>query len=115
MPSTKTRDYLADIVDAVEHIEATVAGKHVEDYLASRDLRAIVERNLIMIGEVLARLRDFDPETVQRISSYAEAIGLRNIIIHDYRRIDDRQVWMTVIEFVPVLARECLALLEETE
>ncbi|MGC4192235.1 MAG: DUF86 domain-containing protein [Thermomicrobiales bacterium] len=112
MPSNRTCDYLHDVLDAIDHIEATVAGRNVDDYVASRDMRAIVERNLITVGEVLARLRDSDPGTIQHITSYAEAIGLRNIIIHEYRRLDDRQIWTTVLKHVPILAQECRALLE---
>ncbi|MGC4106291.1 MAG: DUF86 domain-containing protein [Thermomicrobiales bacterium] len=114
MLSEKTRDYLLDILDAITHINQTVRGRSVEDYLGSRDLQAIVERNLITIGEVLARLRDSDPETIDRITSHSEAIGLRNIIIHEYRRLDDRIVWRTVWEFLPIMDAECRMLIGES-
>ena len=91
-----------------------MSSSKTRDYLASRDMRAIIERNLVTIGEVLARVLDSDPVAIERITAYAEAIGLRNIIIHEYRRLDDRSVWRTVAEFVPVLLVECQSLMEVT-
>lgn len=112
MPTDRTRALLLDALEAIDHINETVRNQTVEDYLASRDMRAIVERNFIMIGEVLARIRDTDEAAVRQITAYPRAIGLRNLIIHDYRRLSDEDVWTTSQESLPQLRSELNALLE---
>lgn len=113
MPTDRTRALLLDALEAIDHIAATVGHKTVDDYLASRDMRAIVERNFIMIGDVLARIRDTDETTVRQITAYSRAIGLRNLIIHDYRRLSDEDVWTTARDSLPMLRSEVIELLEE--
>lgn len=111
MPSERTRDYLLDVLEAIDHIESTTEGRSEGDYIASRDMKAIVERNLITIGEVLARMRDFDDETVRQITAYSEVIGMRNFIIHEYRYVNNQMVWGTLQRNLPILKAEIVAML----
>ncbi len=64
--------YLADIVDACEHILEAAAPQTLEAYQASKTLRRAVER-------------DF------------QIIGFRHILVHEYFNLDDRTVWDTII------------------
>jgi uncharacterized protein with HEPN domain len=50
------------------------------------------------------------------IDTYFEkAIGLRNILTHNYASIDHETVYETALQDVPKLRRECLELLRESE
>ncbi|MCH8884962.1 MAG: DUF86 domain-containing protein [SAR324 cluster bacterium] len=58
-----------------------------------------------------------DPETAGRIGHTDEIIGFRNILVHEYDRIDPEQVWCTVMRDLPDLRAELEALqnaLEDT-
>ena len=50
------------------------------------------------------------------IDTYFEkAIGLRNILTHNYASVDHETVYETALQDVPKLRRECLELLRESE
>jgi uncharacterized protein with HEPN domain len=50
------------------------------------------------------------------IDTYVEkAIGLRNILTHNYASVDHETVYETALQDVPKLRRECLELLRESE
>lgn len=42
-------------------------------------------------------------------------MGLRNIVIHGYAEIDNETVWRTATEYVPGLAAEIIAQLEDAD
>lgn len=68
-----------------------VEAASLERYLSDEDLRFAIERNLITIGEAMVCVRDHDPETLVRIPDYRGAIGLRNVVVHDYHRSMTRE------------------------
>lgn len=83
----------------------------LERYLSDEDLRFAFERNLVTIGEAMIRMRDHDPETLASIPGYRGAIGLGNVVAHDYHQIEDTRIWGIVTEFLPILAKEVRELL----
>ncbi|MCL3777441.1 DUF86 domain-containing protein [Actinomyces sp. 186855] len=65
--------------------------------------RRAVEREFEIIGEALGRLRRDDPQTAGRIPGLAEAVGMRNVLIHGYATINDARVYDTAILNIPSL------------
>jgi uncharacterized protein with HEPN domain len=57
---------------------------------------AAVERQFQIIGEALNRLSQAAPELAARITDLRRAVGMRNVLIHAYRRVDDDAVWQTL-------------------
>ena len=106
MTQPRTISYLGDASRACAYIAVKVKTASLERYLSDEDLRYAIERNLITIGEAMVQIRDHDLETLVRIPHYREAIGLRNVVVHDYRQVDDTQIWGIIIEFLPELAEE---------
>ncbi len=111
MTQSRTISYLGDVSRACAYIASKVKTASLERYLSDDDLRFAIERNIITIGEAMVQIRDRDLETLVRISQYREAIGLRNVIVHDYRQVDDTQIWGIITEFLPKLAEEVRQLL----
>jgi len=77
-----------------------------------------------MAREITAYLRDIIDAcdsiasilTDISIDTYFEkAIGLRNILTHNYASVDNETVYETALQDVPKLRRECLELLRESE
>ncbi|MGN6486100.1 MAG: HepT-like ribonuclease domain-containing protein [Thermomicrobiales bacterium] len=58
----RTRESLADAISACDYIRQTIEGLSAEDYVRNEDVRSIVERKLIVIGEAFVRIRQRDPE-----------------------------------------------------
>ena len=103
--TAREQKLLADIHSAAGEIPAKTRGKSEADYLADRDLRLIVERLFLVIGEAAARLRRESPQTSDRLPQTRSAVAFRNFLIHVYDEINDRIVWRTVSDDIqPLIA-----------
>ena len=97
----KDRLYLESIRDGLERIaEYTAAGEQA--FLASRLIQDGVIRNLEVIGEATknlsSELRDAHPAIPWR-----QIAGMRDVLIHDYLKVNLTRVWRTVIMDLPPL------------
>jgi uncharacterized protein with HEPN domain len=109
----KALTVLEDIRMACDRILAKTSGVSLSAYSASHDLRDIVERNFIKIGDALNRLIDAEPSYTSRISHAARIIGFRNQLTHGYHLIENSSVHDTAVRDVPLLRREVTILIEE--
>jgi len=96
---------LHDIVDAAEFILQQTRGRSLAEYEQTRLIRDAVERNFIIIGEALSRLKRTDPELVEDLGDFPQMIAFRNIVVHGYEAIDDAIVWGIIQNEVPRLVR----------
>lgn len=97
------RDYilfLEDIHDAVNKIERYIGNLSLEDFSADSMAIDAVIRNFEVIGEatknIPKRIRDKYPYV-----EWKEAVGFRNVLIHDYFGIDTEAVWDTIKNNIP--------------
>ena len=104
--------YLRDINEAAKAIADYTADATFEDYERTRLLRSAVEREFTIIGEAVRRLARHSTETVESISDYREIIGFRIVLTHDYRSIENVDVWNTIQTDIPQLIRQTRALLD---
>lgn len=107
------RSLLWDARRSGEAILRFTAGRSLDDYLSDDIRRAAVERHLGIIGEALNRLRRLDPSLAAKIAVIDKAVGLRNVLIHGYAKVDSRAVWSTVQDDLPGLTETLSALLAE--
>ena len=103
--------YLTSISDALDRIaEYTTEGRRA--FLASTLVQDGVIRNLIVIGEAVknlsSELRDAEAATPWRAIA-----GMRDVLIHDYLRVDLEQVWETVARDLPPLSVTVRVLIEQ--
>jgi uncharacterized protein with HEPN domain len=102
-------DRLADIIEAIEKIEtATAKGKDAFD--SDPLIQVWMVHHIMIIGEAIQRL---DPEFKQKHPQipWREITKMRNVIVHDYFRIDAKVVWDTVQRDIPELKIKLLELL----
>ncbi len=88
--------YLNNIKECIENIETyTQDGKAI--FLQNRMMQDAVIRNLEIIGEATKRL---SPEIRERYPDvpWRKMTGLRDVLIHDYLRVDLEEVW-GIVEF----------------
>ena len=105
-PDERDPAYLWDMLEAARAIVSYTEGLALEDFLADvRQMqltRLAVERLLGILGEaargVSSHLRDEHPEI-----PWKDIIGLRNVISHEYRRVNYEGIHEIVRADVPQL------------
>jgi len=110
-PEERDPAYLWDMLEAARAIVDFMQDLTLEEFLApGRDremVRLAVERNLEILGEAARRvssgLRDEHAEI-----PWKEIVGLRNVISHEYDKVNYTEIYRIVRERVP----ELIALLE---
>lgn len=95
-----------DILQCIEEMEAFCHGKTFHDFQEERGLQLIVERELEIIGEVLARLRRDHPNLADQIRDVHKIVGLRNILAHGYDILENEILWDVVEKKIPSLKRD---------
>jgi uncharacterized protein with HEPN domain len=96
------RVYLKDILSSSEKILRYTQGKSIEDFRSDEMLTDAVVRNLEIIGEAVKGI----PIGIKRKYSEMEwkkIAGLKDIIIHEYFRIDYEIIWDIVSNKIPLL------------
>lgn len=109
-----SRDPLKYVWDAREAGDAAVGfigNASKQDFLSNDLLQAGVERKLEVLGEALGKLRQFHPEVAEQIPGLAKAVGMRNVLAHEYGSVNSILVWDTITLHLPAL----LASLRELE
>jgi len=104
------RDRLEDILDAIDQIEVeAVKGRAAFD--SSSLIQVWMVHHLMIIGEAV---RAIDPAVKQRYPSipWRQIAGMRNVLVHDYFRINQEIVWETIEKHVPPLKAEVRRILE---
>ena len=111
--ATGQQGYLYDIIETARLIQQSTNDKHFDDYEADIGLQHQIERELMIIGEALARLKAIDVQLTARITGSDGYIGLRNILNHQYPNINHGTIWNTIKSEIPILIRESELLLSE--
>lgn len=102
--------YLTNILECIERIENyTQAGQAA--FQDSTLLQDAVIRNLEIIGEATKRL---SPELCQASPNipWKQMAGMRDVLIHDYLKINLNRVWQTIEQDLPTLKTTVMALLQ---
>jgi uncharacterized protein with HEPN domain len=102
---------LNDILEALEWSAKAVGVRTEADFLADETLCYAVAQKLTIIGEAVARL---SPEVTAQYNSvpWADIVGLRNILVHEYFGIYWPLVWQTAIDHAPVLRVQVAEILQ---
>jgi uncharacterized protein with HEPN domain len=106
------RAYLADVIESCDAITVAIRGLDLAGYQGNRLVRSSVEREFIIIGEAAAALARIAPKTFDAITRARRIVDFRNQLTHAYPTVDDALVWAIVTHDVPVLRRECAALIQ---
>lgn len=98
------RAYLYDIQQSAESIERFTTGLSFEQYEEDARTRLAVERCFEIIGEALVQAaRNLEDITIM-VPDARRMIAFRNLLIHNYSTIDDRQVWKAIQEMPSLIA-----------
>lgn len=91
----KSKKYISDVLMAINLIrEFTVDIADFNIYDKDRKTQSAVERQLVIIGEALNKLRQVESEIV--MENDKQIIGFRNRLVHAYDSIDNSIVWAII-------------------
>ena len=106
--------FVWDMLDAAQSGVDMVSGRSREDFAADHTAKLAMERAMEIIGEAARRIgqstRDAHPEVPWKL-----IMGQRNIIAHEYGRIDHLQLYRTAPEDLPRLIGLLREMLPPTE
>jgi uncharacterized protein with HEPN domain len=108
----RERDYLADILEAIQRIQEYTDGLKDEAYYVDYKTQDAVVRNLEVIGEAAKNIsEDFRTEHLQ--VPWRDLAGVRDKLIHQYFGINQEIVWQIVQKDLPALLLKIERLLGE--
>ena len=97
---------LADIVEAIELINAEMAGVTLTAFEADRRKRWLVERGIEIISEASRHLGD-EVKARHPAIVWPKVAGIGNILRHEYHRIAHDVLWHVVRNDLPALEQVC--------
>jgi uncharacterized protein with HEPN domain len=104
----RLRDML-DAIDQIRKYSSEGRGSFEQDEL----IQVWIAHHLTRLGEAASRL---SPRLRRRRSvPWKQIIGMRNILVHEYFRIDPEIVWTAVDVHLSSLEREVRAILSELD
>ena len=111
MVSPKDRERLRHILSAINSIESYTAGFSKEAWKSEAMRYDATLRQLEIVGEasnhLSAELTDNNPEI-----PWHSVAGFRNIVVHEYFRVDEFLVWNIIQYNLPILKAKVEKLLD---
>ena len=98
------RERIQDILDAIASVEREKA-KGGEAFETSPLIQVWMVHHLMIIGEAV---RAMDPAVKQKYPTvpWRQIAGMRNVLVHDYFRINHAIVWETVEKDLPAFRQQ---------
>jgi uncharacterized protein with HEPN domain len=112
---TKDRLYLINIAECIARIELYTSSGY-ESFMKTMMIQDAVIRNFEVMGEATKRLSPEIRETYPQIQ-WQQIAGFRDVLIHDYLKVNLRRVWGVIERDLPPLktvVREMLEALDNS-
>ena len=102
MQRSEWRLRIQDMLDAVAEIQSFTAELDFEGFRSDAKTMRAVQYNFVILGEAA---RNVPEEVRARYPQlpWPRIIGMRNVIAHQYRRIDSTALWDTIQGDLPPL------------
>lgn len=109
----KVKKYLDDILYAISEIESFLAQRprQYQVFVDDHMFRSAIERQVGIIGEAMTKILQLYPDI--NITEAKNIKGTRNYIVHAYDTLQPHTIWAIVINDIPKLKQEVIALIRE--
>ena len=101
MLSKSDRQRIEHMLDAIDKIAEALEG-YSYDFRLDWQKRLVIERLLEIIGEAANHITPELQEAYSQIP-WPQIVGMRNLVSHEYFRIDAETLWLTATKSVPEL------------
>ena len=105
---------LEDIVEYSNNVIMLIEGYTFEALVSDKRTYYSVMKNVEVVGEAAYMLtkafKRVHPEIPWKVVQ-----GMRHVLVHDYTTIDDRELYNTAVNDIPVLRKQAEKFLEETD
>jgi uncharacterized protein with HEPN domain len=102
--------WLEDIKQAIDEVEGFLPEKRVfSEFKKDLKTRKAIERNIEIIGEAVNRILNVN--TAIKITNARKIVDTRNRIIHGYDTVSEDIIWAIVLNDLPKLRQEVIALM----
>ena len=109
-PESRDKAYLWDMLQAADEARELCRGFAFETIEGDRRTLLALERLMELIGEAARRVSDEFRRAHPEIA-WRKIIGLRNVLAHEYGRIDHRRLFLAATEDTAALSRLLEAIL----
>jgi len=107
VPSREFKLRIEDMLMEIAIIENTVKDLNFRTFSENEQALRVILYGLAVIGEAVAGIID-KLEKVDSNIPWSQIKGLRNMVIHEYFRLDLSIIWETVQTDLPVLKKSLL-------
>jgi uncharacterized protein with HEPN domain len=113
-PEERVAAHLWDMCEAMRRLARYIDGRTYNDLLESELLEDGVIRQLTVLGEAAGRV----PDSFRKLHPgirWSSIVGLRNVITHQYDRVNLQELWLVATEHAPRLLGQVEAILRDLE
>jgi len=107
-------DFLRHILNECDYLLRLKQGKDREQLLDDETNSRAIVRSLEVIGEATKKVPDEIRSENPKVS-WNEMAGMRDVLIHNYFGIDYDIVWNVMLNNIPELHEELIAIIEREE
>ena len=104
MSARTQKHYLSDMLEAAQTSLRYMAGRRRSDLDEDSMLRDAVVRQLEILGEAASQVTEATRAQYPEVP-WRSLVGMRNVRIHAYHRVDHEEIWNTITEDLPDLLR----------
>lgn len=108
------RDYLHDILGAINDIESFIDNLSYDEFIKDRKTLNAVIRSIEIIGEATKKLPDQIKGKYTDLP-WKRMSGMRDKLIHGYFGVDTKTIYKTAQEDIPTIKKSIQKILKEQE
>ncbi len=97
--------FIQHIIESINWIEKDINGLTEEDFMDNVLVQDAVIRRLEIVGEAVKNLPEEYKQNHPQIA-WSKAMGMRNILIHEYFGVDIQVVWSTITTVLPEFKKQ---------
>ena len=105
--SRRVGDRIGHMLEAIQNIKADIGELSQSHFLVDGKTQRPVIESIVVIGEAANRVMQLTPsiEKSQPLlwQQFRDAYDMRNLLTHEYFRVDPSILWTTVIHHLPQL------------
>ena len=103
---------LEDILEAISNLQTYISGMTFEEFASDRKTMSAAAYEIGIIGEAARHISDEDRKRYPQVP-WAKMQAMRNVVVHEYFRIDAAILWQTITQNLPPLVPVLQEILEK--